>query len=192
MPNDDTQIMKRVQEGQLELFDLLVDRYWQPLVRVATSKLGDTAWAEDVVQETFLAVFVSRHTYKPQYPFRTWLWTILLNLCRRQLKRRANRPREYPKSTLETGMQLRFPEPATQENGLNPLLLTERTEQINNLLLTLPEVQADAIRLRFLGELKYDEIARTMNCSLGGAKLRVRNGLLALARTIRDEEGETS
>ena len=190
MKLDDTQIMLRVQDGQFALFDELVLRYREPLIRVARSKLGDLAWAEDVVQETFLAVFAARHTFDAKFLFRTWLWTILLNLCRRQLKRKKNRPQEVAQSILEAGRTSRLPEPACYETGLSHVLLSERREQVAALLGKLPEVQADALRIRFYGGLKYAEIARTMNCSLSGAKLRVRNGLSALAKHLGNEEGE--
>ena len=190
MKLDDTQIMLRVQDGQFALFDELVLRYREPLIRVARSKLGDLAWAEDVVQETFLAVFAARHTFDAKFSFRTWLWTILLNLCRRQLKRKKNRPQEVSQSILEAGRTIRLPEPACHETGLSRVLLSERRKQVAALLGKLPEVQADALRLRFYGGLKYAEIARTMNCSLSGAKLRVRNGLSALAKHLGNEEGE--
>ncbi len=93
MPSDDVDIMRRVQAGEVEAFDLLVHRYRSALLRVAASKLGNAAWAEDVVQETLLAAYAARATYNPQFAFRTWLWTILLNLCRRQWQRRESRPR---------------------------------------------------------------------------------------------------
>src|SRR4029077_6986423 len=96
---DDVQIMCRVQAGEVELFDLLVRRYRGPLLNVAWSKLGDATWAEDVVQETFLAAFAARATYNPRFAFRTWVWTILLNLCRRQWQRRQTRPGEQSLGT---------------------------------------------------------------------------------------------
>src|SRR4029079_7825076 len=97
---DDAEIMRRVQRGQFELFDELVARYRGPLLRVAMSKLDDAGWAEDVVQETFLAVFAARETFNPAFSFRTWLWTILLNLCRRHLKRNSNRRNEHSQLKL--------------------------------------------------------------------------------------------
>jgi RNA polymerase sigma-70 factor, ECF subfamily len=184
---DDARIMQQVQQGEFALFDELVHRYREPLVRVACSKLGDPAWAEDAVQETFLAVFAARHTYNPQFAFRTWLWTILLNACRRQLKRRHNRPREFARSPLEATAAAPLPEPECHDTGLSRLLLTERREQLAALLDELPEVQADALRLRFYGGLKFSEIAEAMGSSLGAAKVRVKNGLLTLASRLRDE-----
>jgi len=181
--------MRQVQDDDFDSFEELVRRYQAPLLRVAWSKLGERTWAEDVVQETFLAVFAARRSYRSDLPFRTWLWTILLNLCRRQWKRRSTRPVQTSFGTFDSE---RLPEPATTENGLQHLLLAERRVQLDSLLAELPEPQADAMRLRFFGELKFDEIARTMDCSLSGAKRRVQTGLLKLAERLRAEEGEAS
>ena len=186
MSLDDAEVMRRVQAGEHGLFEQLVVRYRGPLVRVAASKLGDAAWAEDVVQEALLAAFAARRTYDPRFAFRTWLWTILLNLCRRQLKRRGARPREVGPAVLTAASS----EPAHHETGLTHALLAERQEQVAALLDELPEPQADALRLRFYGGLKFEEIAEAMGCSLGGAKLRVKNGLLALAERLRGRQGD--
>jgi RNA polymerase sigma-70 factor (ECF subfamily) len=184
---DDVQIMRRVQAGEVELFDRLVERYREPLLNVAWSKLGDRTWAEDVVQETFLAAFASRDTYKPQFAFRTWVWTILLNLCRRQWQRRAERPREHSLPQAAPADLPGFREPMTHEAAPTVLLRTERQAEVHRMLGRLSEVQADALRLRFFGGLQYSEIALAMNSSLGAAKQRVKKGLAALADQLRHE-----
>lgn len=188
----DSELMQRVQQGRLEFFDELVSRYRGPLTRVAASKLGDASRADDIVQETFLAVYAARHTFQPALLFRTWLWTILLNLCRKNYRRETRRPREVPNSIFEQSATASVPEPFTTETGLSRVLQVERDEQLALLLNELPEVQGDAIRLRFFGGLKYSEIADAMDSSLIGAKVRVRKGLLALAERLRKDSGETS
>lgn len=190
MAADDATLMQAVQKGDLEPFDLLVSRYRLPLLRVAQSKLGDAAWAEDVIQETFLAVYAARHTYDPEFAFRTWLWTILLNLCRRHLRRRSRRPRQVPNSQISApnADPTPLPEPVEWETGLSRLLQKERREHLSELLNDLPEVQGDALRLRFFGGLKFAEIAAAMNSSVSGAKRRVRNGLFALAERMRQDD----
>jgi RNA polymerase sigma-70 factor (ECF subfamily) len=57
---------------------------------------------------------------------------------------------------------------------------------LDGLLLELSDVQADAIRLRFFGQLKYREIADAMDSSLGAAKQRVKLGLIAIGEMLRD------
>jgi RNA polymerase sigma-70 factor (ECF subfamily) len=187
---DDLQIMRRVQAGEVELFDLLVERYRGPLLNVAWSKLGERTWAEDVVQEAFLAAFASRATYNPRFAFRTWLWTILLNLCRRHWQRRATRPQEHSLPQSEAAELAGYQEPATHETAPTLLLRVESRAEVHRLLARLPEVQADALRLRFFGGLQFAEIALAMDSSLGAAKQRVKNGLAALADQLREIEGE--
>ena len=189
MDLDDVQIMRRVKTGEIELFDVLVQRYRDPLCHVAWSKLGYRARAEDVVQETFLAAFVSRATYKPQFSFRTWVWTILLNLCRRHWQRRQSRPDEFSLSSPPTDL-VGYREPAAQDTALAQVLRVERCEQVHKLLARLPESQADALRLRFFGGLQFSEIALAMGSSLSAAKQRVKHGLTTLAEHLREIEGD--
>lgn len=184
--DDDAQIMQRVQAGQCELFEILVRRYQGALVRAAWSKLGNQAWAEDVAQETFLAAYAARASYRAEFSFRTWLWTILLNLCKRQWKRREQRPLEY--GDVESRTDVAAEATVTEETALAVLLSTEERERMAQWLERLPEVQADALRLRYFGGLKFEEIAAAMGSSLGAAKIRVKNGLLAMAEWLRVEE----
>jgi len=177
--------MRRVQEGEFRCFDVLVERYRPALLRVAAGMLSDAALAEDVVQETFLAVFAARHTFNPAFHFRTWLWTILLNFCRRHRARRGRQPEQFVQSTRANSEE---PTLAGAETALSALLLRERSEQLQRLLSELPEVQADAIRLRFFAGLPYHEIAQSMGVSLGGAKLRVRAGLAKLSQQLCGDE----
>lgn len=190
MSHDDAWIMQQVQLGQLSLFEELVLRYRSALIRVAASKLGDGALAEDVVQETFLAVFAARHSFDPRFAFRTWLWTILLNRCRKHLRRETYRRREtaLPASVEENGFATAVT--SAEEPALARLLAVEQQERLHALLEELPEPQADALRLRFFGGLKFQEIADAMECSLNGAKQRVRIGLLRLAGLMNDETND--
>lgn len=190
MPPEDADIMRRVQAGEVALFDQLVERYRPALFRVAISKLSDSAWAEDVVQEAFLAAYSSRASYKPEFAFRTWLWTILLNLCRRQWQRRESRPKEQSCSTQSDWTAIGRNEPLNRETGLARLLQIEERQAVHRLLHKLPEVQADALRLRFLADLPFAEIALTMSSSLSAAKQRVKQGLETLAELLREDRGD--
>lgn len=180
--------MRRVQAGDVLLFEELVRRYRQPLLRVVRSKLQDQLLAEDVVQEALLASFAARQTFDPQYSFRTWLWTITLRLCQKQWKRAATRrSAAVVHDSLQTE-QAAFAGP----DGLAGLLSSERTELLQRALQQLPEAQADAIRLRFFGELSFDEIASAMASSVSGAKQRVKLGLVRLAEQLKMLSGVES
>lgn len=182
----DADIMREVQAGRTERFEQLVDRYRAKLLRFALGKLGDPACAEDVVQETFLAAYAARHTYDPRFAVSTWLWTILLNLCCREWRRRRTRPVQGG-SPADVDRHV-ADESATFETGLSRLLQREQRELLHRLLDELPDAEADALRLRFFAGLRFDEIADAMQSSLSGAKVRVRKGLERLARRLRELE----
>jgi RNA polymerase sigma-70 factor (ECF subfamily) len=72
------------------------------------------------------------------------------------------------------------------------MLLLERREQLRLALEQLPEAQADALRLRFFGGLKFEEIAAAMESSVSGAKVRVKQGLIKLASLLPLSEDQES
>ena len=150
-----------------------------PLLRVARSRLRSAQAAEDAVQETFLAAYKSRHTYRDEFSFRTWLWTILLNQCRSQQQRLARLPQtpggsaNAGESWLEASLQVE----ATQPLPLAQLLASERRDLLESLLGRLTPAQADALRLRFYGGLKFQEIADIMHMGLSATKMRYKRAL---------------
>lgn len=188
----DAQLMRLVQAGHDECFETLVARYERALLRVAESRLGREAsgGAADAVQETLLAAYKSRQTFDPDRNFRTWLWTILLNQCRRSAKRAGRTPRvdgwskvactAAERSQLEAG--LADPGPSPPER----LAARESRDQVDRLLAQLTPAQGDAVRLRFFGGLTFPEIAETVGCSLATAKNRVRCGLTELSQMLDD------
>lgn len=178
---NDQEIMERVMAGQVELFDELVHRHQTSMHRAAISKLRDWTVAEEAVQDAFLAAFAHRHTYRSEHSFRGWLWTILLNTCRTLSRRelsRADRAGRQPELHPDS-------HPGTSGDALSRLLQVEQMSLLFQCLAELPEPQADALRLRFFGSLKFDEIALVMGCSTNGAKQRVRTGLERLATALR-------
>lgn len=175
----DADIMRRVQSGEERLFEVLVQRYRERLVRFAVSKLGSWDAAEDVVQETLLAAFQARQSYSSRFAFSTWIWTILLNLTRRTLQRRHRQTQSLAAYAEQGTGRTQAPGP------LASLTHEDQWEQLMHWLETIPEDEADAIRLRFLGGLPFEEIAAAMQSSVSGAKARVRRGLLRLAERAR-------
>ena len=180
-------LIAAVLAGEREQFSVLVGRYQRALLRVASSRLGRDDWAEDVVQETFLCALKWLHTYDSQYSFRTWLWTILLNQCYRCWKKRSRdlligswpEMEKQQEASAVMARQLR-----SEQTPSHQLLARERSQLLDAILVRLPEPQADALRLRFFGELKFPEIATAMGCSLSTAKNRVKWGLMKMAEYL--------
>jgi RNA polymerase sigma-70 factor (ECF subfamily) len=178
---DDSELMRRVQRGDFNAFTVLFRRYRSRLLGVAESRLRQREWAEDVVQETFLCAFKSRHTFRLEANFRTWLWTILFHQCHRHHHRRQRQPVGISDGEESQVLQLLVgQEPLPPEQAI----ARERRARLDEVLAQLNPAQADALRLRFFGELKFREIADTLECSLLTAKNRVKAGLLKMAELL--------
>jgi len=181
-PTPDSTLIAAVLAGQSERFGEIARRYRGALWRAAKSRLGRSEAADDAVQETLLSAFKWLASYDSRFSFRTWLWTILLNQCRRSLGKIAKR-REQQVDSADSATSLAElvgREVCPHETAL----IQERAELLERLLARLPEAQADALRLRFFGDLKFQEIADVLGCSLATAKNRVRAGLLQLAQWL--------
>jgi RNA polymerase sigma-70 factor, ECF subfamily len=174
----DADVLAAVRDGDRASFDVIVARYRPRLTRFARQALGDAGAADDLVQETFVAVYAARDTFDRSFAFSTWVWTILLNLCRRERRRRTSLERTW----AGAADSLRSRE-NTESSG-ERLEREEQAAQLRQLLDELPIPQADALRLRFFAELPFDEIASAMGSSVSGAKVRVRKGLETLAARL--------
>ena len=184
----DSELMVRVQSGSSGAFDEIVVRYRATLIRVARGKLRDAELAEDAVQECLLAVFTYQDSFQSERPFRTWLWTILLNLCRRQ-QQRLRRSESIRSRLIGWGVRVFCLGRAEEDSKVDSNLAeADRTAYLDTLLSALNETQADALRLRFLAEMSYAEIATTMGCSLNTAKWRVKKGLSTLSEHVQSDE----
>ncbi|QDT52095.1 ECF RNA polymerase sigma factor SigW [Caulifigura coniformis] len=183
MTLSDGDLLASIQRGDDPAFAELVDRYRPRLLRFAVRSTGDAALAEDLVQETFAAVYAASASYDARFAVSTWIWTILLNLCRRF--RRGQRSRERLHTAWAAAMANR---PRPDDTAIDDLVRDEQARLLRLQLARLPAAQADALRLRFFAELSFDEIAATMNSSVSGAKVRVRKGLTALSEQLRRDE----
>jgi RNA polymerase sigma-70 factor (ECF subfamily) len=174
LQDQDALEMKQVQAGQLDRFATLVGRYQSPLFRYAQSRLGNRPLSEEAVQETFLAVYRSRQSYDPERSFAAWIWTIHANTCRRIGRQRP---------TEETAC---LPE-IDLTGGISPLAQAEiedDRQRLLHVLEQLPPSQAEAVRLRFFGELAFNEIGAALGCGTCTAKSRVRSGLSKMAALL--------
>ncbi|MCA9104412.1 MAG: sigma-70 family RNA polymerase sigma factor [Planctomycetales bacterium] len=178
----DQALVREVLSGESERFGELVRRYEGALRRLAISRGLTTDSADEVVQETFLAAFRYLAGYDERYGFRTWLWTILFNQCRRRQTLESRQPSRLPAEAIEW---------ASFAGTEDPVSAAERSElqgAIARALPTLPEAIADAVRLRYFGEATYPEIAQTQGCCLATAKNRVRAGLDLLGNFFRPRD----
>ena len=136
-------VLAAVLAGDDDSFHSIAAQYETALMRVAFSRLGQRDQAEEAVQETFLNAFRSLHTYDSHYSFRTWLWTILLNQCRRQYQKKKRTPATVSWDfEWHRGPPISHPEETITAENI--AITQEKKMVLDSLLDKLPPNQADA------------------------------------------------
>ena len=187
----DAALMLRVKQGDRAAFEILVDKYKQPVFNLIYRTLPDAAEAEDLAQNVFLQVYRFAHRYKPSAKFTTWLFTIARNLCLNEIRRRGR----HPADSLSEPAGDREDEtdrPVTDRQTVSPdqgCLDRELVAMVESALRDLPDNQRLAMLLCREEDRSYDEIAAILGCSLPATKSlihRARETLkLRLKRYLR-------
>lgn len=170
-------------------FEELFERFHPMVYQLAFRVLGDREEALDLSQEVFFTVYRKMHRFRGESSLKTWIYRIAVNRaanrCRwwNRLRRRGTvsldehlaKDSEHTYSeTLESGG--RSPEES--------LLRREEHEQIEASLLQLPLQQRIAVVMRDIEGLSYEEIADSMQVSLGTVKSRIARGREELKRRL--------
>jgi RNA polymerase sigma-70 factor (ECF subfamily) len=158
--------------GAEAAYEALVRRHWAAAYRVALSCLGARQCAEDAVQECFLRLVRARRSYRRGAAFSPWFYTLLRNVCRDELRRRAHRPR--------TGAEL--PEPAWRPDPAGEAAGREAAGSALDLFVALPAADREILSLRIHAGLDFPAIARTAGLSTEATKKRAYRALERLRR----------
>lgn len=181
----DREVLQKAAEDQGYL-SILVQRYRIPLYNFVFRFVGDRETAEDVVQETFLRCLRHSHQFPAIEQVSTWLYTIAGNLAKTELRRRK-RWHWIPIGPSEEEERSVFYEPV--DGGQLPGEQTD-THQVKDTVVEaihqLPDEFREAVLLRDLNGLSYEEIAKIINCPVGTVKSRVNRGRLRLQKTLRN------
>ncbi|MBI2888037.1 MAG: sigma-70 family RNA polymerase sigma factor [Chloroflexi bacterium] len=180
-------LVQASRQGDLDGFNLLVDRYQGQVYNLALRVLHDHAAAEDATQETFVAAFRGLASYRGG-SFRAWLMRIAVNRCHDELRRQRRRPAQSLDRPL--GPEDQPPEVADPVAGPEDLALQrERGRALAGLLLDLPPDQRVAVVLSDVQGFSYEEIAAATGAGLGTVKSRLSRGRARL-RDLLAGQGE--
>ncbi len=178
-------LIRSAQRGDLEAFNLLVDRYQGQLFRVAYRMLGDMDSAADAAQTAWLAAFHKFNQYRGGR-LSSWLMHILINACYDQLRLRHRRSEVglYPDNSdgeeLENPYWLLDPSPGVEE----AVDARQFDEAVQRALQAVPEVYRTMIVLVDVEGYGYEEAAAALGVPLGTVRSRVARGRLALRRQL--------
>lgn len=180
----DLELVRRSQAGERAGFDLLVQKYQHRVAHLVGRYVRDPAEVEDVAQEVFIKAYRGLAKFRSDSAFYTWLYRIAVNTAKNYAGSAARRATEYAVDAHEAeqtqgATQLR--DPATPERELAS---DEIQRAISATLEGLPAELREALVLREMDGLTYDEIAAVMESPIGTVRSRIYRAREAIDRRI--------
>lgn len=176
----DTALMLRVRDGDTDCFAALYSRHRAPLVQFLFHKAGSREVAEELAQDVFLRVYLSRASYVPTARFTTWLYRIARNRALNWLRdHRREREEVRPKDgVLES---LGGPDHGRSVSADERIDRERTCRRLREAIESLPGRQRDVVRMQTFQDLEHKEIARAIDTS----HLAVRSLLFRAHSTLR-------
>ena len=187
--DSDQMLVERSVAGDQRAFELLVIKYQRRIQRLIGRMVRDTDLVEDIAQETFIRAYRALHQFRGESQFYTWLYRIAANTAKKyllQLKRDNivfEASFQSDDEADETSRQKS--EPTTSETPESVLAAREIAAAVNAALEQLPEELRQAITLREMEGLSYEEIAEMMNCPIGTVRSRIFRAREAVSARIK-------
>jgi RNA polymerase sigma factor (sigma-70 family) len=176
----DSAVMKLVQEGENAQLALLFERYHLPLFRYLLRMTRNRALSEDLTQEVFFRVLKYARSYDPSLSFPVWLYGMARNAYLDSL--RKQRPEVAGADVSKT----RSGEPMPEE----VFARKQDTAFLQEALQQLPEGKREVLVLSRFHNLRYEDIARILQCEVGTVKVRVYRALKELREKFCELRGE--
>jgi len=181
----DSELVRRVQDGDRTAFDLLVLKYQHRIVKLVSRYVREPSEALDVTQETFLKAYRALPRFRGDSAFYTWIYRIAINTAKNHLVSLSRRPREVDIENAD-GEPIGLDDLQRSLDTPEHLLLTDEIrETILEAMRRLPDDLREAITLREVDGLSYDEIAQVMDCPIGTVRSRIFRAREAIDERLR-------
>ena len=192
MPDPDTDILlvERAKRGDQRAFEMLVVKYQRRIERLVARIVRDADLVPDVAQESFIRAYRALPQFRGESAFYTWLYRIAVNTAKKAMV-------ELRRDPLVTESSLAGADDDADETSRAEAELTDGetpeavlasrqvAQAVNAAVQALPEDQRQAITLREIEGLSYEEIADLMNSPIGTVRSRIYRAREAIALKLR-------
>lgn len=184
----DSQLIRDIKEGQVELYAQLIQKYEKKVYSFIYQLLKTykmEVHTEDICQETFYKAYKALKTFRDEEAsFSTWLYTIARNTTLSELRKS-----KYIEVSLEENVTA--PQFSVLLLPEQELLKNERAQKVRDAINSLPEKQRSAVILREYEQLDYKEIASILDSTVSSVKsllFRARTGIKSQLEPYVDEK----
>ena len=186
----DLMLVERTVAGDQKAFELLVMKYQRRIERLIGRMVRDVDLVEDIAQETFIRAYRALAQFRGDAQFYTWLYRIAVNTAKKALM-------DLKRDPLVSASALRGggddeDETSALENELTSLETPETVlaakeiaTAVNSAMEALPDELRQAVTLREIEGLSYEEIAEVMNCPIGTVRSRIFRAREAISAKVK-------
>ena len=182
----DLLLVERVRQGDQRAFGILVEKYQRKLMRLLSRMVRDQHEVEDIAQEAFIKAYRALPQFRGDAAFYTWLYRIAVNTAKNYL---SSRNRSMPTVSDQAMNDDDEPDERLVAQDISTpeteLLSKQVAIAVNQAVDALPEELRQAITLREIEGMSYEEIADTMACPIGTVRSRIFRAREAIAAKLR-------
>jgi RNA polymerase sigma-70 factor, ECF subfamily len=192
MTTDDTDLLlvERAKRGDNKAFEMLVVKYQRRIERLIARMVRDVDLVQDIAQESFIRAYRAMPQFRGESAFYTWLYRIAVNTAKKALVDLKRDPlvTESARASAdgEDDETSRVERELTDGETPEAVLASKEVAQaVNAAIDALSEDLRQAITLREIEGLSYEEIAELMNCPIGTVRSRIFRAREAIAQRLR-------
>jgi RNA polymerase sigma-70 factor (ECF subfamily) len=181
----DEELIFSFQAGNVDAYTEIVNRYKDRLTNFIFRYVGNRDECEDIVQDTFVKVYISKHLYKEIAKFSTWIYTIAINLA----KTKAIKKQKYKVFSLSDAYDDEDKDFDIRDEANLPDTDANATIQnkfIQKALDSIKEEYRKLVILRDVEDFSYEEICDMTGLPMGTVKSRINRGREKLQKLLKD------
>ena len=188
-PDSDAMLVQRTVAGDQKAFELLVIKYQRRVQRLIGRMVRDVDLVEDIAQETFIRAYRALHQFRGDAQFYTWLYRIAVNTAKKfllELKRDVTVSQTALERNDDEDETFRPRNEQTSDESPESVLAAKEIGQaVTAALEALPDDLKQAITLREMDGLSYEDIAEVMNCPIGTVRSRIFRAREAISAKVK-------
>ena len=187
--DSDAQLVERAAAGDHRAYELLVIKYQRRIERLIGRMVRDVDLVPDIAQETFIRAWRALHQFRGDAQFYTWLYRIAVNTAKKSLLELKRNP-VVIEAALQAGddddeTSRRDNELTAESTPESELAAREIAAAVNAAMEALPEDLRQAVTLREIEGMSYEEIAEAMDCPIGTVRSRIFRAREAISAKVK-------